>query len=292
MDTISRVIVSLVYYNSLVRDTLEYTLRKDKFEVNFYDYKRNGIVNEIKLQTPLKVFLDQNGEKGEELRKKLEAFGNDFYSDTSTVIKKSADGLRVDSAQSVRIFESVIPLHEELNSIIKLHVNYARQNNQLDERIVTLTDADERFYRAVALMTLNGEIDRQFEEFNKVMRESKGEATPQSNFIQNDLNTLVKCLATVRQNATAKDHLYTNALDAVFNSVEMMNGKRELPAGKNFPDVFNDASIKIRDFVQDSEDAWKKIYQPLLQELIDDNKKAREAAAAQSQAPAEEKKAA
>ena len=62
MNTISRVIVSLVYYNSLVRDTLEYTLKKDKFEVNFYDYKRNGIVNEIKLQTPLKVFLDQNGE--------------------------------------------------------------------------------------------------------------------------------------------------------------------------------------------------------------------------------------
>ena len=291
MNTISRVIVSLVYYNSLVRDTLEYTLKKDKFEVNFYDYKRNGIVNEIKLQTPLKAFLDQNGEKGEELRKKLETFGNDFYSDTSTVIKKTADGLRVDHAQSVRIFESVIPLHEELNSIIKLHVNYARQNNQLDERIVTLTNADERFYRAVALMTLNGEIDRQFEEFNKVMRESKGEPTPQSNFIQNDLNTLVKCLATVRQNATAKDHLYTDALDAVFNSVEMMNGKRELPAGKNFPDVFNDANIKIRDFVQDSEDAWKKIYQPLLQELVEDNKKAREAAQNGANAT-EEKKAA
>ena len=67
METISRVIVSLVYYNSLVRDTLEYTLNKpDGFDTKYYDYKRNGIVNEIKLNTPLKVFLDQNGEKGED----------------------------------------------------------------------------------------------------------------------------------------------------------------------------------------------------------------------------------
>lgn len=284
MNTISRVIVSLVYYNSLVRDTLEYTLNKETYETNFYDYKRNGIVNEIKLQTPLKVFLDQNGEKGEELRKRLEEFGNEFYSDTSTVIKKANDGLRVDHAQNVKVFQSVIPLHEELNSIIKLHVNYARQNNQLEDKIVALVDADERFYRAVALLTLNGEIDRQFEEFNKAMRESNGQPTPQSNFIQNDLNELVRCLATVRQNATAKDHLYTEALDAVFNSVEMMNGKRELPAGKTFTDVFNDANIKIRDFIQDSENGWKTNYQPLLQELIEDNQKAREAAEASKNA--------
>lgn len=280
MNTISRVIVSLIYYNSLVRDTLEYTLNKDKYEPHFYEYKRNGIVNEIKLNTPLKVFLDQNGEKGDELRKKLETFGNDFYSDTSTVIKNAADGLRVDHAQNVRIFEAVVPLHEELNSIIKLHVDYAKKNNQYEEKLDGLLNADERFYRAVALLTLNGELDRQFEEFNKVMRESNGQVTPQSNFIQNDLNTLVKCLATVRQNATARDNLYTSALDAVFNSVEMMNGKRDLPAGKTFPDVFNDANVKIRDFIQSAEEEWKTTYQPLLTELIEDNQKARAAAEA------------
>ncbi len=285
METISRVIVSLIYYNSLVRDTLEYTLNnKDSFDVNYYDYKRNGIVNEIKLNTPLKVFLDQNNEKGEDLRKRLEQFGNDFYSDTSTVIKKANDGLRVDHAQNVKIFENVIPLHEELNSIIKMHINYARDNNQLEDKIVKLANADERFYRAVALLTLNGEIDRQFDEFNKAMRESKGQPTPASNFVQNDLNTLVKCLATVRQNATCKDELYTTALDAVFNCVEMMNGKRDLPKGKSFPDVFNDCSQKIAEFIRDSEQGWKENYTPCLNELIEDNKKAKEAAEGNSQA--------
>lgn len=288
METISRVIVSLVYYNSLVRDTLEYTIPKDSYEVNFYDYKRNGIVNEPKLNTPLKVFLDQNGEKADELRKKLEQFGEDFYSDNSTVIKKAADNtLRVDHAQSVKIFENVIPLHEELNSIINLHVNFARQNNQLEERVEKLVQADERFYRAVALLSLQGELVRQFEEFNKVMRESQGQPTPQSNFIQNDLNTLVKALNTVRANATCKDNVYTAALDAVFAEVEMMNGRRDLPAGKTFADVFNDANVKISELVKDSETGWRENYTPLLQELIADTQKNQQA----QQQPAEEKAA-
>ena len=288
METISRVIVSLVYYNSLVRDTLEYTIPKDSYEVNFYDYKRNGIVNEPKLNTPLKVFLDQNGEKADELRKKLEQFGEDFYSDNSTVIKKAADNtLRVDHAQSVKIFENVIPLHEELNSIINLHVNFARQNNQLEERVEKLVQADERFYRAVALLSLQGELVRQFEEFNKVMRESQGQPTPQSNFIQNDLNTLVKALNTVRANATCKDNVYTAALDAVFAEVEMMNGRRDLPAGKTFADVFNDANVKISELVKDSETGWRENYTPLLQELIADTQKNQQA----QQQPAEDKAA-
>ena len=288
METISRVIVSLVYYNSLVRDTLEYTIPKDSYEVNFYDYKRNGIVNEPKLNTPLKVFLDQNGEKADELRKKLEQFGEDFYSDNSTVIKKAADNtLRVDHAQSVKIFENVIPLHEELNSIINLHVNFVRQNNQLEERVEKLVQADERFYRAVALLSLQGELVRQFEEFNKVMRESQGQPTPQSNFIQNDLNTLVKALNTVRANATCKDNVYTAALDAVFAEVEMMNGRRDLPAGKTFADVFNDANVKISELVKDSETGWRENYTPLLQELIADTQKNQQA----QQQPAEDKAA-
>ncbi len=278
METISRVIVSLIYYNSLVRDTLEYTIPKDSYEVNFYDYKRNGIVNEPKLNTPLKVFLDQNGEKAEDLKKKLEQFGEDFYSDNSTVVKKAADGtLRVDHAQNVKIFENVIPLHEELNSIINLHINFARQNNQLEDRVEKLAQADERFYRAVAMLALQGELVRQFEEFNKVMRESQGQPTPQSNFIQNDLNTLVKGLNTVRANATCKDNLYTTALDALFAEVEMMNGRRDLPAGKNFSDVFNDVNVKIADLVKDSEANWRENYTPLLQELVADTQKAQQA---------------
>lgn len=279
MNTISRVIVSLVYYNSLVKDTLEYTISKEAYDVNFYDYKQNGIVNEIKLDTPLKQFLANNGEKGEELKKKLEKFGEDFYSEKSTVVKKAADGLRVDHAQNIKIFEGVIPLHEELNSIVELHVNYARQNNVLEEKIVKLRHADERYYRAVAFLSLSGELFKQFDEYNKARKEANGEKTPQSNFIEQDLNKIVNLLGMVRQYATCNDEVYTNVVDALWPAIEMMNGKRLLPTGKTFADVINDANAKIAAFVKDSEDEWKAIYPELINELIQDNQKAKEEAA-------------
>ena len=276
MNTISRVIVSLVYYNSLVRDTLEYTINKETYDVNFYDYKQNGIVNEIKLETPLKIFMDKNGEKGDELRKKLEKFGEDFYSDKSTVIKKAADGLRVDHAQNIRVFENVCPIHEELNSIIQLHVNFARENNQLEENIVKLVSADERYYRAVAFLSLSGELFRQFDEYNKARREANSEKTPQSNFIEQDLSKVVGLLGLVRQHATCNDPVYTDAVDALWRAVEIMNGKRQIPQGKQFADVINEANAKIGAFVRDSEEAWKAIYPAMINELVADNKKAQE----------------
>jgi hypothetical protein len=280
MQTISRVIVSLVYYNSLVRDTLEYTLPRDKYEVSFYDYKRNGIINEIKVQSPLKVFIDQNQEKGQALLKELEKFGKDFYSDESTAIKKTNDGnIRVDHAQNVKIFEETIPLHESLNNVIRIHEQFAEQHGQKEDKIVKLLEADERFYRAVALMTLITEIKKQFEEFNKVMRDSKGEKTPQSNFIEQDLNKLTSLIGLVRQQATCHDEIYTNALDEIFKYLEMMTGKRDLPKGKNFNDVFNEIGIELSVFVEDAEKGWRTNYEPCLQDLVADNKRIQEEAA-------------
>jgi len=284
MQTISRVIVSLVYYNSLVRDTLEYTLPREKYEVSFYDYKRNGIINEIKVQSPLKVFIDQNSKptegqkiedtKGQTLLRELEKFGKDFYSDESIAIKKTNDGsIRVDHAQNIKIFEQTIPLHESLNNVIRIHQQYAEQQGQKEEKIAKLIEADERFYRAVALMTLITEIRKQFEEFNKAMRDSQGQKTPQSNFIEQDLNKLVSLIGLVRQQASCHDEIYTNALDKIFAYLEMMTGKRDLPKGKNFNDVYNEIGLELQVFVQDAEKGWKENYEPCLQELVEDNKK-------------------
>jgi len=301
MQTISRVIVSLVYYNSLIRDTLEYTLPREKYEVSFYDYKRNGIINEIKVNSPLKVFIDQNSvpnaennekledTKGQKLLKELEKYGNDFYSDSSTVIKKTADGLRIDHAQNVRIFEATIPLHESLNNIIKLHENFAEQNHADEEKIKNLLFADERFYRAVALMTLITEIRKQFEEFNKVMRDSQGQKTPQSNFVEQDLNKLVTLINLVRSSATCTDEIYTAALDEIFKYLEMMTGKRDLPKGKNFNDVFNEIGLSLSAFVEDAEKGWKENYEPCLKELVEDNKRIQEEAKNASAEKKEEK---
>lgn len=272
MEVIDRVIVSLIYYNACVRDTLEYCLPKESFDVNVYEHKKNVLTNDLKIQSPLKVFLDKQEEKGKETIAKLEEFIEDFYSENSTVIKNAPDGLRVDHAQNVKILKDVVPLHENLNSIVRMHVDFANKNNIKDDVVDKLVVQDERFYRAVAMLTLSRELFNLFEEYNKARREANGEKTPQSNFIESDLNEMVKLFMIVKQNATCNDRLYTDASDALLFAIEMMNGRRQVPEGKNFGDVFQDANQKIGQFVADSEAKWKELYTPAINALIEDTK--------------------
>ena len=273
---ISKVIVSLVYYNSLIRDTLEYTLVKDTYKEEHYKYRQNGIINEPKINSPLNNFIKQNGEKGEEFLGRINDFADLIYGEESTILKLASDGLRVDHGQHIAIFEAVAPLHEELNHIIKLHFNLAVKEKLVEQPIVKLLEEDERFYRATLMSTLSLEIKRQFEEFNKLMNESKGQKTPASNFVEQDLGKLVGIFERSKQFATCKDNLYTTALDNVNNMIEMMRGKRDLPEGKKFPDVFKDVQDSTTAFVIDAQQKWAAAYGPCIQVLINDAR-AREA---------------
>lgn len=275
MLPISRVIVSLVYYNSLIRDTLEYTINREKFDVKFYDYKKHGIINEPLLNTPLKQFLDNNGEKGEELRKLINEFGEALYSEKSTILRPEADNVHVDYNQDVTIFEKVVPLHEQITAVIRLHDKYRKDHNQVEESITKLLDADEEFYRGVLLFTLSNQIFRKFDEFNKNMREGHGEKTPAASFVEQELQTLTRMFFVSKVNATCKDNNYTEALDATEHMIEMMNGRRELPKGKNFRDVYVEVNAKCNALLLISEDQWKQTYQPAVNEMIKDNQAAR-----------------
>lgn len=275
MLPISRVIVSLVYYNSLIRDTLEYTISREKFDVKFYDYKKHGIINEPLLNTPLKQFLDNNGEKGEELRKLINEFGEALYSEKSTILRPEADNVHVDHNQDVTIFEKVVPLHEQITAVIRLHDKYRKDHNQVEESITKLLDADEEFYRGVLLFTLSNQIFRKFDEFNKNMREGHGEKTPAASFVEQELQTLTRMFFVSKVNATCKDNNYTEALDATEHMIEMMNGRRELPKGKNFRDVYVEVNAKCNALLLISEDQWKQTYQPAVNEMIKDNQAAR-----------------
>ncbi len=293
MLPISRVIVSIVYYNSLLRDTLEYTLTRDKYEVEFYNYKKYGIINELKLNTPLKSFLDSNGEKGEELRKKLENIGEEIYGDKSTILKPTEDNIRVDHGQDIKVFDLIVPAHEELTAVLRLHLDFMVKNKdqiinslvaegakfagdadgankEFDrnlELVSKLLNADENFYRAVAFQTISTSIFTKFHEFNDEMRASKGEKTPQASFIEQELQALLRNFYIVAQNASSKDELFTETKDKLNNAIEMMTNKRALPAGKNFNDVFADAKSSVTKFILLTEEDWKNVYKPAVDEM-------------------------
>lgn len=271
-ENLSFVITSFVYYNSLLRDTLEYVLNKEDYSVDFYNYKKNGLINEPKINSPLNGFLTQNGEKGAELLKKIEDFVDLVYGDDSTILKVNNDKLIVDKNQHIQILEGVLPLHEELNSIINLHVNFSKENadNHIDENLILpLLKWDELYYRGVAYINLFLELVAQFREYNKIRNESKGAKTAASNYVERDLSKLVTLAEFVSKHATTNDQKFVDAKDALNVVIETMTAKRQLPEGKTFDDVFKAAEVSIRDLIIYAEQPWRDAYAPCIGSLIE-----------------------
>lgn len=273
MENIQKAILTLLHYNTIIRDTLEYTVKKKDYIVEHYNFKKRGVLVEIEQNTPLKIFLDKAGENGEKLIAKIKDFYEEVYSDKSTILQLASENLRVDHAQHITIFEHVIVIHEEIFRITKVHVDYAKNLNLFEDRFRDLIKADERFYRALVYMTLLEELEALFIEFNKVRNEAKGKETPQSNFIQNDISKITNLLGFSRQNTTVTDLEFMEIVDVVFRLLENISGKRDLPIGKTFSDVFKEARFKVNEFVRKTETIWRDLYRPIMDEFVKNSAK-------------------
>lgn len=273
MENIQKAILTLLHYNTIIRDTLEYTVKKKEYNLDHYKFKKRGVLVEIEQNTPLKIFLDKAGENGEKLISKIKDFYEQVYSDESTILRVAEDALRVDHAQHLALFEHVILIHEEIFRITKVHIDYAKNMNLYEERFQNLIKADERFYRTLVYMTLVEDLEVLFLDFNKARSEAKGKETPQSNFIQNDISKITNLLGFVRQNSTISDLEFMEIVDTVFNLIENISGKRDLPIGKTFNDVFKEARFKLNEFVRKTETIWRDLYRPIMDEFVKETTK-------------------
>lgn len=268
MNNLSLSILTLLHYNVIVRDTLEYALNRNNYTVDAFQYKKRGILVEIEQPTALKQFIEKNAEIGKKVTEEVNALYASVYSDDSTICRIAGKELRVDQGQHLAIYEGVIPLHEDIKKIIDAHVGFARRNNLLEEQLVKLVKADERMYRAVIFMCLYGDLERLFIEYNKARNEAKGEITPQSNFVQGELLKVVKHIQFVKDNQTATELDYWNMVDYITRTIEQTSGRRDRPEGKSFKDIFAEGHKIIKEFLANAEKTWKESYEPAINELM------------------------
>jgi hypothetical protein len=132
-------------------------------------------------------------------------------------------------------------------------------------------------FRAVAYMTLVGDLNKLFNEYNQARNDAKGEETPASKFIGNDIGTVIQNINFVRGNARETDSVYKNMEDKINGLMENMTGRRDLPTGKKFPDVMRETAETINLYVRDAEAAFRACYPQLIQALLDQVKADREA---------------
>ena len=276
MNNYTGAIASFIRFNVVLFNTLEYVMKKDNYDLNAFNARKEIISTEISKNTPLKSCLDNSGEAGTKLLEKIKDLLDTIYGDDSTIVRKSADGkeLRVDAAQHIAVFEAVLPIHEEVRSIISAHLAQANKQNMMDEpTFIDVINKEELFYHGLANMLLSDELDHLFAEYNKARNEAKGAITPQSNFISNDINRVVSLMNMLRQRSPIKSNDYYELIDPEFALIEMTSGRRDLPEGKNFGDVFTSVKKIAREKTIKWENEWKPAYDAFIRHFAEEAEK-------------------
>ena len=267
MNNFSLYTFRLYHYLLTVRDTLEYTIKRDhKLEV--YESRKKILTDNLEEGTPFGDFLKNNDEAGQKIKEKLNSFIDELYSENSTILIPSGELVRVDVAQLVTLFDMTVGIAETLRDIVYQYITHGLQNKEIDQLIVQLVSEDERMYRVVLSMLVMRSFEESFAEFQKVMNESKGQPTPQSNFIvQNELVKLAGYLRFSRQHTRCTDNETLDLLDETLKVIEMTEGRRQRPNNRSFKDIFDELNNKLNSFAAGAEGAWKATYQKVVEEV-------------------------
>ena len=267
MNNFSLYTFRLYHYLLTIRDTLEYSIKRDH-TLEVYNNRKKILEDNLQEGTPFGDFLKNNGEAGDKIREKINQFLSELYSDESTILMPSGDKVRVDTAQLVTLFDMTVGLTETMRDIVFQYVSYGIKNNEIDQLLIKLVDQDERMYRVVLSMLAMRVFEESFAEFQKVMNESQGKPTPQSNFIvQNELAKLTGFLRFSRQHAHCTDNETLDLLDETLRVLEMTEGRRQRPEGKGFKEIFDDLNKKLNEAVAKDEAVWKATYQEVVNEV-------------------------
>lgn len=278
MNPQTAAIVNLVNFKSAVRDTLEYALKRDTHSVQAYENKKKIILNEFNARTVLHNTIENSGEAGEKLKEMIQKLIDEIYGENSTIVRAADDGLRVDVAQAIAIFEAVIPVHENVEMMVQSLIRDCRAKNIDVSEGITLDKAEERFYRSVALLTLSDRLMALFNDYNAAMNEAKGQPNPSANFISADIGHVARSLRTIRDMGRVTDVRYKDVEDHVFRVLDYMTGKRDMPAGSNWRTVMQQLTDSLNALLRESQDAYGAAFQPVWKEYVEEARRQREAA--------------
>ena len=275
MKNINQYNFDIIHVATHLRDTLEYVLPRDH-DAKIFEQRKTVLTKGLEEETPLGKFLAANQDKFEEFTKQYKEMLEELYGDNSTILTKTNDGkIRVDHSQHLKIYEYVVNLMEPLRDIIYFHVNLARRQNENEAVIEDLMPVDDRHYRLFTYLLMMQDFQKSFFEFQKIMGESGGKPTPQSNFIvQNELAKYAELLRKIRQHNHCIDNETLDALDKCLQVVEMSEGRRERRDNKNFPDLFKEALDNVNALVQKNGPKWQELFNKALQEMLAEIRKA------------------
>ena len=266
MNNFSLYTFRLYHYLLTLRDTLEYAIKREH-KIELYENRKKVLTENLQEHTPFGDFLKNNGEAGDKIREKIQQFLDEMYSENSTILMPAGETVRVDTAQIVTLYDMIVGLSETLRDIVNQYINHGLSTKEIDPMMVKLVEDDERMYRVVLTMLVMRTFEESFAEFQKVMAESNGQATPQANFIvQNELSKLAGFIRFNRDHTRIIDNETLDLLDDAIKVIQMTEGRRERPNNRSFKDIFDEINNKLNTGAAKFETVWKANYQNVAKE--------------------------
>ena len=123
----------------------------------------------------------------------------------------------------------------------------------------------------MAFAALTNDLIRFFEDYQVARREEAQNGGPAaaSTFIGKDIEEMIKHIGFVRQTAHEIDPIYKNMEDKIGQLVEMMIGRRQVPAGKRIPDIYREVQETINLYIRDQEAAFRACYPQLINTFLE-----------------------
>jgi len=270
MKNINQYNFDIIHVATHLRDTMEYVLPRDHDE-KVFDQRKAVLSKGLEEDTPLGKFLKANEEKFKDTISKYKEMLEELYGDNSTILAKADGKIRVDHSQHLKIYEYVVNVMEPIRDVIYFHMNLARKQNESEAIIEDLMKVDDSYYRTFTFMLMMQDFQKSFFEFQKVMGESQGKPTPQSNFIvQNELGVMAKMLRSVRSHNHCTDNKTLDTLDDCLKVIEMSEGRRDRIDNKAFPELFKEVLDKTNALLVELAPKWQELFNKALQEMLAD----------------------
>jgi len=272
MNQANQYIFNLYHYLLNLRDTMEYALDRNHSK-DLYNQRKEVLTKGTIEGSALGNFFANNEEQGKKIQEKIDEFIKEVYGDDSTILKVTDDGIRVDHTQNMKILDYVTGISESIRDIVYGYLGYAKGQGQEDPEIVKLVDLDDKLYRTVHASIAFNEFKKSFGEFQKVMGESQGKATPQSNFIvQNEIVKLSGMIRFSRSHHHCTDNATLDILDELNAVIEMTEGRRDRRNDRSFKDLFDEVGNKLNAHIASVEPAWKDQFSKVMKTYLEETR--------------------
>lgn len=273
MNQTTYYVFGIYQLNLLLRDSLEYMVPNRQFSAEMYDKRREGFLALTSENSPLGRFLAQNQEKAETINTSFKNFVEQVYSDNATIVRKIDNSIEVDKALHLQFYEMVSGIFQTIEDILFGYIAHAKKENQLEEILEKAVYSNEVYFRSLSYFALSLDIVDKFNEYQVAFRESKGQPSPASNFINEEIGKLVGILGFHKKHSKITDVSFNEMTDKVNAMIETIAGKRKLPEGVTFPDLFKQTREVTLLQLQKSEVDFKTVFAPILKEYVELTKK-------------------